>query len=164
MKRRDMLGTLGAGAASLAAFSAVSARAQAPKQHEGEHAHHHDAMHEECLKACSDCAKMCDETFHHCYMQVAEGKRDHAKPLHLVSDCAGFCSLSACMIAKHSPLMAHSCHACAEACRDTAAVVEKFDSPEMKAAAKSLRACEKSCMEMVKAMGDEHHHSDSAKK
>src|SRR6266567_4454081 len=98
MKRREMLGVLGAGAAGLAALSTASAQAQ----HESEHAGHHDKFHEDCLKACADCAKACDETFHHCYQQVAEGKRDHAKSLHLVSDCAGFCSLSACMIAKHS--------------------------------------------------------------
>jgi hypothetical protein len=160
MKRRELLGALGAGAAGLAALRTSSAAAQ---QHSTEPAHRHDKTHEDCLKACSDCAKMCDETFHHCYMQVAEGKRDHAKSLHLVSDCAGFCSLSACMIAKHSPLMAHSCAACAEACKATAAEVEKFDSAEMKAAAKSLRTCEASCREMVKAMGGHEHHHETTK-
>jgi len=162
MKRREMLGALGAGAAGLAALSPGSS----PAQHEGEHAHHHDKIHEDCLKACSDCAKSCDETFHHCYMMVAQGKREHARSLHLVSDCAGFCSLSACMIAKHSPLMVHSCAACAEACKATVAEVEKFDSPEMKAAAKALHRCEDSCREMVKAMGghEHHHHEGDAKK
>ena len=155
MKRRDMMTTLGAGVAGLATISTTSAFAA----QQAETAHRRDKMHEDCLKACSDCAKMCDETFHHCYVQVAEGKRDHAKPLHLVSDCAGFCSLSACMIAKHSPLMAYSCDSCADACKATATEVEKFDAPEMKAAAKALRTCERSCREMVKAMGghDAHH-------
>jgi hypothetical protein len=153
MKRREMLGALGVGAAGLAALSAGEARAQ----HEHEHAHQHDKVHEDCLKACSDCAKTCDETFHHCYMMVAEGKREHAKPLHLVSDCAGFCSLSACMIAKHSPLMVHSCAACAEACKATAAEVEKFDSREMKEAARALHDCERSCRAMVAAMGGHQH-------
>jgi hypothetical protein len=148
MKRREMLEVFGVGAAGLAALSASPALAQ----REDEHAHHHDRVHEDCLKACSDCAKNCDETFHHCYQQVAEGKRDHAKSLHLLSDCAGFCGLSACMIAKHSPLMAYSCNACAEACQTTAAEVERFDDPTMKAAAKALRTCEKSCREMVASM------------
>ena len=133
MKRRDMMTTLGAGAAGLAALSTTSAFAA----RQAEAAHGRDKTHEDCLKACSDCALKCDEAFHHCYVQVAEGKRDHAKPLHLLSDCAGFCSLSACMIAKHSPLMAYSCESCADACRTTATEVEKFDSPEMKAAAKA---------------------------
>ena len=153
MKRRTMLGALGASAAGLATI----ARASDAKIIGDEPAHRHDAIHKECLDACSDCARMCDETFHHCYVQVAEGKRDHAKSLHLVSDCEGFCSLSASMIAKHSPLMAASCMACAEACKMTAAEVEKFDQPEMKAAAKALRRCVTSCNEMVKAMGGHDH-------
>jgi hypothetical protein len=153
MKRREMLGVLGAGAAGLAALS--SAEAQTP--HANEPAGAHDKVHVDCLKACSECARMCDETFHHCYMQVAEGKRDHARPLHLVSDCAGFCGLSASMIAKHSPLMVQSCAACAEACRITATEVEKFDSDFMKRASQSLRNCERSCTEMVRAMGGHHH-------
>ncbi len=162
MNRRNVLGALGAGAIGAAALH--TAQAQDPKAHQGEAAHRHDAVHKECLDACSDCAKMCDETFHHCFMMVAEGKKEHARSLHLVSDCAGFCSLSACMIAKHSPLMAYSCGACADACKATAAEVEKFDSPEMKAAAKSLRRCETSCREMVKAMaGHEHHHEETGK-
>ncbi len=160
MKRRELLGALGAGAAGLAVASAASAAPQGPATGA---AHRRDKMHEDCLKACSDCAKTCDETFHHCYVQVAEGKRDHAKSLHLLSDCAGFCSLAACMIAKHSPLMTYSCGSCADACRVTAAEVEKFDGPEMKAAAKSLRACETSCREMVKAMGGHDHHPSPAK-
>jgi hypothetical protein len=92
MDRRTMLGMVGVGAVGLAAFPGSPAQAGTL-----------DNVHEDCLKACSECARACDETFHHCYKEVAEGKRDHAKPLHYLSDCAGFCGLSACMIAKHSP-------------------------------------------------------------
>ena len=155
MKRRDFLG---AGAASLAVISASAASA------DDNPAHQKDATHEDCLKACTHCATTCDATFHHCYRMVAEGKREHAKPLHLLSDCAGFCSLSASMIAKHSPLMAYSCDACADACRITATEIEKFSEPEMKAAAKALRDCEASCTAMVKMMKDhEGHHESPAK-
>ena len=147
MDRREMLGALGAGAIGLTALTAKA------DDKSDDHCCDLDKTHEDCLKACSDCAKSCDMTFHHCYTKVAEGKADHAKALHLVSDCAGFCALSACMIAKHSPLMVHSCGACAEACKTTAAEVEKFDSEEMKHAAKKLRECEKSCRSMVVAMG-----------
>lgn len=160
MKRRELLGAIGAGAAGLAVASTAIAGPRGPAT---EATQRHDKEHEDCLKACSDCAKTCDETFHHCYVQVAEGKRDHAKSLHLLSDCAGFCSLSACMIAKHSPLMSYSCGACAEACHATAAEVGKFDSPEMKAALKSLQACETSCRAMVAAMGGRDHHPSPAK-
>ncbi len=155
MDRRELLGVLGASAVGLASIAGREARAD-------EGGHSHDKTHEDCLKACADCAKMCDETFHHCYLEVSKGKKEHAKSLHLVSDCAGFCGLSACMIAKHSPLMVHSCAACAEACKATAAEVGKFDSPEMKAATKSLLACEKSCREMVAHMGNHNHAGGAA--
>jgi hypothetical protein len=152
MDRRAMLGMLGAGAVGVAAFSGREAQAR-----------EFDKTHEDCLKACSDCARTCDETFHHCYQEVAEGRRDHAKPLHYLSDCAGFCGLSASMIAKHSPLMVDSCGACAEACRKTAAVVEKFDSEEMRRAADKLRACEKSCINMVAVMKGQGHSAGDSK-
>jgi len=146
MDRREMLGMLGAGAASLAALNATADEKSA------DHCCELDQVHADCLKACSDCAKACDQTFHHCYTQLAEGKKEHAKALHLSSDCAGFCGLSACMIAKHSPLMMYSCEACAEACRATAAEVARFDSAEMQAAVQKLRECEKSCRTMVADM------------
>ena len=144
MDRRELLGVLGATAAGLVATA--GGRAQAAQGH-------HDKLHQGCLKACADCAKACDMTFHHCVTQVAEGKKEHAKALHLASDCAAFCGLAACMIARESPLMAAACHACAEACKACAAECDKLDSAEMKACAKSCRECEKSCVEMVKAMG-----------
>jgi hypothetical protein len=150
MDRREMLGMLGVGAAGLAVLSGREAVAQ-------ESSSKLDSVHKECLEACSDCAKACDMAFHHCVMQVAEGKRDHAKPIQYFADCAGFCGLSACNIAKHSPLMAYSCDACGDACKATLAVVSKFDSEEMKAATKALIRCEKSCTAMVEAMGHTHH-------
>lgn len=163
MDRRSMLGMMGAGAVGLTAFSAAKAddEKDTHKGHSG-----HDKIHEECLDACGDCAKACDEAFHHCYTQVAEGKKEHARSLHLVSDCAGFCSLSACMIARHSPLMAHSCDACAQACADTLAETSKFDSPEMQAVTKALKHCEATCKAMVAAMkekGYHHEHGEGSK-
>lgn len=147
MDRRELLGTLGAGALGL---TALAARAD---DKTNDHCCELDKTHEDCFKACADCAKACDMTFHHCYTKLAEGKTEHARALHLASDCAGFCSLSACMIAKHSPLMVYSCAACADACKATVMEVEKFDSTEMKDAAKKLRDCERSCRSMVAAMG-----------
>lgn len=152
MRRREMLGALGAGAA---AFSAATAHADdKPK------AHDHSAMmtkaHTDCLDACGDCAKTCDMTFHHCVMEVAAGKGEHAKALQLLTDCAGFCALSACMIAKSSPLMGYSCMACAEACKATIVEVSKFDQPEMKKAVVALKRCEDSCVAMNQAMGHDH--------
>lgn len=146
MDRREMLGALGAGAIGLSALSAQADDSSADA------CCTLDKAHEDCLKACGDCAKACDMTFNHCYNEVAEGKKEHAKAMRLAADCAAFCGLSACMIAKHSPLMVHSCAACAEACRTTAAEVGRFDSQPMKDAARKLHECEQSCRTMVANM------------
>ena len=78
MDRRELLGILGAGAVGLTALSGREAVAQGTSAK-------FDAVHKECLDACSECARSCDMAFHHCTMQVAEGKRDHAKPLQFLS-------------------------------------------------------------------------------
>ena len=153
MQRREMLGVLGAGAVGLTGLSA----AEAQTQHERDHAFAHDKAHQDCLNACVECAKACDETFHHCYMEVAQGKKEHAKALHLVADCAEFCDLSADLIASQSPLMVHACLACAEACKACATECDKLDSAEMKSCVKACHECETTCRAMVKAMGHDHH-------
>jgi hypothetical protein len=146
MHRRELLGALGATAAGLVAVTGGEAHA-APL----------DKAHENCLKACTDCAAECNETFYHCYTRLAQGKKEHATASHLAAECAEFCGLSASMISKHSPLMVFSCLACAEACKACAAECDKLDSSEMKECAKSCRDCEKSCLEMAKAMGHSAH-------
>jgi len=157
MDRREMLGLLGVGTLGLSTLTGREVFGS-------EASMKLDAVHKECLEACSACARSCDMTYNHCLMEVAEGKKEHAKPLRFVADCAGFCALSACNIAKQSPLMAYSCEACADACKATLAVVSKFDSEEMKAAAKELARCEKSCRAMVEAMGHHHHETSTGTK
>lgn len=147
MQRRELLGVLGAGAAGLIAVAGGEARADADAD-KGTM----DKVHENCLKACIDCAKNCDDTFYQCYLEVAQGKSNFAKALQLTSDCSAFCGLASSMIAKHSPLVTSSCHACAEACKACSAECDKFDSPVMKACVKACRYCEKTCEEMVHAM------------
>jgi hypothetical protein len=145
MDRREFLGVLGttAGLLALTGRGAVAS---------GERPHHSEG-HEDCLKACQQCARSCNETFHHCCEQVAAGKKEHAKALRLVADCAKFCDLSSDMVASSSPLMVYSCAACAEACKACAAECDTLEAPEMKDCAKACYACEKTCREMVRAMG-----------
>jgi hypothetical protein len=144
MVRRDLLGVFGTTAAGLLAMTGRAAGAQ----RQG----HHTAAHEGCVKACQDCARSCNETSNHCYEQVAAGKKEHANALRLVVDCAEFCSLSAGMVASGSPLMVHSCAACAEACKACGAECERFDGTEMKDCARACNVCEQSCRAMVHAM------------
>jgi len=146
MHRREILTVFGAAATGLAFANEASA------QHEGHH-HPHDKVHEDCLNACATCKRECDEMFHHCFTELAAGKKEHAKALHLANDCAAFCDLSATMIARQSPLMAHACLACAEACKACAAECDRFDSPQMKECAAACRTCERTCREMMRSMG-----------
>ena len=64
MDRRELLGVLGTTAAGLVAVTGRAAGAV----HQGLH---HNETHEACIKACQECSRSCNETFHHCYEQVA---------------------------------------------------------------------------------------------
>jgi hypothetical protein len=150
MERRELLGILGAGTFALTTMVGRESTAQVASAKS-------DSVHKECLEACGECAKACDMAYHHCLTMVAAGKAEHAKPLQYMGDCSGFCGLSACNIARHSPLMAYSCAACADVCKATLAVVSQFDSVEMKAVAKELKRCEASCHAMLTEMGHPHH-------
>ena len=146
MDRREILGLLGAGAAGLAAFAVVGADATESPEHP-------DNPHEACLKACTACATQCAAMRHHCIEQLEAGKKEYAKALQLIADCEAFCTLSASMIARLSPLMAYSCGACADACHDCAKECDQFDSAPLKECAERCRACEKTCRDMIRAMG-----------
>jgi hypothetical protein len=146
MDRRELLGVLGTTAAGLLAVTGRPAGAD-----QGER--HHSEGHDDCIKACQECSRSCNENFQHCYEQVAQGKKEHAKALHLVADCAKFCNLSSDLVANASPLMVYSCAACAEACKACATECNKHEASEMKDCAKACYACEKTCRAMVRSMG-----------
>jgi len=145
MDRRELLGVLGATAAGLATVTGGTALAQEEKAH--------DDIHEKCAEACTDCEKECNQGFHHCYKQVQAGKAGHAKAMHLCVDCGEVCSTAGKLVARMSPLMTITCHACAESCEACIAECEKLNDPGMKATIESLRKCAATCREMVKAMG-----------
>ena len=150
MDRREMLGVLGATAAGLAA---VTGRTVLAQDAHTKHAGGHSGVHEDCLRACSDCLVDCNKTAHHCFELVAAGKKEHAKALHLTVDCEEFCGMSLKLVARSSPLISTACEACAKACDECAAECEKFSTdPQMQACAKSCRDCAKSCRVMVKAV------------
>ena len=148
MIRREMLGMIGVGAAGLA----VTTSARAAAQHQG-----HGDMHEECAEACVNCEKECNQGFHHCFTQVQSGKVEHAKAMHLLADCGDICGTSGKLVARMSPLMVHTCAACAACCAETIAAVEALKDDEMAETLEALRSCQASCTEMVKAMGGPAH-------
>jgi hypothetical protein len=161
--RRKLLGVLGTGAAG---FAVLSHRSEAGEQQVAPAADkptHHDPRHaatmKECAEACGHCEAACNEAFHHCVAQAAAGKTEHARMAQMVVDCAAFCTLSAAMMARHSPLMVESCRACGEACRRCAEECGSAEHGEiMKNCVAACKRCEESCRNMVKAMGGEHHH------
>ncbi len=152
MDRRELLTAFGASAAGLLATGALAA---APGGDEEHHHHHLDKTHDDCLKACTSCARECNMLAHHCLDKILEGGSAvslHVKGHSLAMDCQEFCTLSANMIARQSNLMQYSCESCAEACRCCAEVCEKSNDAAMKACAAVCRECETSCRTMVQHM------------
>jgi hypothetical protein len=150
MVRRELLGAVGA-AAGLAAVWSLEARADDGPGH-----HHMDKVHEDCLRACGECARTCNMMAHHCMQKIVAGDgpvQRHARSQTLAMDCQDFCVLSAQMIARSSDLMAFACDACAEACRCCAEECEKAqDDPMMADCARKCRECERTCRAMVRSM------------
>lgn len=113
----------------------------------------HAAMMLKCAGVCADCQVTCDSCFHHCASLVGDGKKEHAKCMHLCVDCAECCKMCATLCARQSDLSATAAECCAKCCDDCAAACEKFaDDKQMTACGKSCRDCAKSCRDMAKMM------------
>jgi hypothetical protein len=152
MDRRELLGTFGAAAVGMGILGAVEVRAG--DEPESKH-HHMDKDHEDCLRACGQCAKECNMMAHHCLDKLCEGQgpvKHHARAHSLAMDCQAFCVLSATLIARSSELMVYACEACAKACHDCAEECDKTDDAAMKKCAEVCRTCETSCKQMVRHM------------
>jgi hypothetical protein len=150
MDRRELLTALGAGAVGLAAFSRETARAS-----QQDHVHH-EKVQQDCMKACTECSRTCNETASHCLDELAAGSGNakmHARVHALTMDCQAFCALSAAMVERNSALMQYSCDACAEACRICAEACDRHPASEVvKQCGETCRTCERACREMVKSM------------
>jgi len=151
MNRREILGTLGAGAVGLAAISGRESQAQ--------HPHHHDKAHGDCLKASNDCAVVCNETFHYCLGHLKDGHKEHDLAAQLTIDCQEFCKLVAELMARESPMMGLACLACADACKLCAEECTKHDDPQMKECVTACKGCETSCRTMAGHLKDHQHHT-----
>jgi len=145
MERRELLGLLGAGTAGLLLTRGAEARADGKAAVDmSEH-----------VKVIGECAKACNEAAHHCLKKLADDstqhREHHAKAHELTMDCQAFCTLTASLAARSSPLAHYAHQACAEACRCCADECEKGQDEIMKACAQKCRECERICKAMSKA-------------
>jgi hypothetical protein len=152
MDRRELLGMLGAGAAGLVAAGGV-AHAQ-----QGQQAHQHDEHHEHHIQTIDECARVCNETAHHCLEQLrggGQGQADHARIHDAAMDCQAFCHLTSALMARHSKMAPQAHAACAEACAACAKACEEASekSDVVKRCAEACRACEKVCRQMTGTQG-----------
>ena len=153
MERRELLGALGLGATGLMTLPGLAAEAQEP------HPHHHDPAHGECLKACTRCAEVCNETFHYSFEHLTDGHKQHAGVAELTVDCQEFCKLAATMLARESDVMGFACAACAEVCKACAEECKKHDDKQMKECVEACLACEKTCRTMAEHAKAHQHHA-----
>src|SRR5438105_5030422 len=93
MNRRMMLGMLMTASLVLAGGAGLNTYAggKTKVKTSGEDAHTHGHFMK-CAKECADCQQQCDSCFHHCAKLVADGKKEHAKAMHLCVDCADLCA------------------------------------------------------------------------
>jgi hypothetical protein len=149
-KRRDLIGLLGAGAATITLLPASEGSHFEAGQDDTKHA----ALLKSCREACAGCAEECNKAFHHCLEEAARGKAKHAEAAQTIIDCAEFCELSASLLSRQSALLAVSCQACAAACARCAAVCAPFDIDlVMKMCVDACQRCEESCRSMIGAHG-----------
>jgi uncharacterized protein (DUF1501 family) len=149
MDRRTMLGALGGAAVGFAMLDGQQAAA-------ADDADKGKALADcgcKCTEACSNAMNWCNETFLYASREATAGKRDYAKVMHLWNDCGEICGSSAKLVARTSPLMAHICRACAASCDDCVTASEKLDDAKLKEAIAAVRACSKSCRDMLEMMG-----------
>ena len=74
MDRRELLGVLGTTTAGLLAVGGAVLRPGTPSGAQASQRVRTRTVSE----ACQESARACSETFHHCYEQLAEGKKEHA--------------------------------------------------------------------------------------
>lgn len=106
-----------------------------------------DAMRQ-CLKNCSDCSAVCQETLSHCL--GLGGPHAEAAHIGLLLDCAELCAASANFMARGSSFHSQVCGVCASICEQCAQDCERFDDDQtMGQCAQTCRRCAESCRKMA---------------
>ena len=139
MERRELLALLGAGAAGLVATGSANAGDDDEKK-KADHEH---------LMTMNRCAAICNMTTAHCLARIEKGGSEnagaHAKIAAATNDCQSFCTLTAALMARKSPMAIYAHKACADACRDCAEACDKSADEHVKKCAEVCRECERAC-------------------
>jgi hypothetical protein len=162
MNRRHLLGTLTTGFAALSvAGESLAVEDVKADGRDNEQPPHVKEM-QNCLDTCTDCMNECNMAMHYCCEKTRHGTAKYLEALHLTVDCQEFCSQSAKMIGRVSPLMGIACKACAEACDACAGECEKHaDDEQLSKCAKECHKCAASCRGMTAHLG---HHAAAHRK
>lgn len=156
MERRELLGTLGAGAVGILA----SGTAIAGQGKEGGRRHGGDDEHEGHHRVIDECARVCNETIAECLGRHGHGDshdHQHHKAVVALLDCQEFCGLTSTLTARESPMLPYAYRACARACRDCAEVCEQAKGDMMKRCAEVCRRCERHCEEHSRGSSSDDH-------
>lgn len=102
----------------------------------------------QCLKNCSDCHTVCQETISYCL--GLGGPHAEAGHIGLLLDCAQICAASADFLARNSSFHGQTCGVCASICEQCADNCGRFgDDKVMQQCAQSCRHCAESCKRMA---------------
>ena len=111
----------------------------------------HNAVMQECAKACSDCQRACDTCTTHCAHLMAAGEKDHLACMASCQDCATCCVCCSQLCARGGPSAMAMAECCAKVCGNCAKACEAFpDDKELTKCAAECRKCEKVCKAMAK--------------
>ncbi|WP_165072558.1 hypothetical protein [Paludisphaera rhizosphaerae] len=139
MERRELLTLLGAGAAGFLATGS-SARGDDDDKKKAEHEH---------LMTMARCATICNMVSAHCLAEIQKGGSENgatlAKVAAYTNDCQSFCTQTAALMARKSPMANYAHKACADACRDCAEVCDSSNNEHIKKCAEVCRECERAC-------------------
>ncbi len=154
MKTRRLSGIgVGALALTIAIFGVSAFALQAAPQAKKIPHTEHDAVMQDCAKACADCQRACDMCATHCAHLLADGKKEQLECLRQCQDCASCCVACDQICARGGPHAAVMAGCCVKCCEECAKACEAFpDDAHIKACAEECRKCEKVCKGIAKQM------------
>lgn len=111
----------------------------------GDHKPHKTSV-EECIAACMNCARTCNETLSHC-LEMG-GEHVAAPHIRLLLSCIEICQTAVTFMTRRSRFARQLCKLCAKICDACAVSCGKMADPFMQQCAEVCRQCAKACRAM----------------